>query len=385
MPKLRIIEVVNVRWFNATAWYGLNLSRLLRKAGHEVLVISPPGADSLAAARDMNLDPLPLDLTSLNPAALTHATRRITALLRDFTPHIVNCHRGESLILWGLLKKNAPCALIRTRGDQRPPRGGLPNRLLHTRLTDAVIAANSRSSAQCRDILGVPADRLYTIPGGVDSARFAFDPAGRDRLRRAFGFTPDDLVVGLLGRFDKVKGHAELLEAAQRIIQARADAADARQTRLRLLFIGFPAGLSEQDMKQAARDRGLEKITRITGKVQDVPAHISALDLGIIPSQGSEAIARAALEIMACGVPLIGTDAGVMPDLLSPDATAPVGDLAALTALLDKALFRADLRQTLRTQQKKRMENLTDEAFVHHTLEVYRTALITRVPRGTVS
>ena len=36
---LRVIQVVNVRWFNATAWYGLFLSRLLKDAGHEVLVL----------------------------------------------------------------------------------------------------------------------------------------------------------------------------------------------------------------------------------------------------------------------------------------------------------------------------------------------------------
>ncbi|MDR1218945.1 MAG: glycosyltransferase family 4 protein, partial [Treponema sp.] len=234
MPKLRIIEVVNVRWFNAAAWYGLNLSRLLRKAGHDVLVICPPGADSFAAARDMKLDPFPLNLTCLHPAALARAAIRIAALLREFKPHIVNCHRGENLILWGLLKKHASFRLIRTRGDQRPPRGGIVNRLLHTRLVDAVTASNSRSAAQCRAVLGVHDDCLYVIPGGVDTARFAFDPAGRERVRRAFGFTDDDFVVGLLGRFDPIKGHAELLDAAQRSV------AEFQHPRLRLLFIGFP-------------------------------------------------------------------------------------------------------------------------------------------------
>ncbi|MDR1685124.1 MAG: glycosyltransferase [Desulfovibrio sp.] len=405
MPKLRIIEVVNVRWFNAAAWYGLNLSRLLRRAGHDVQVICPPGTDSFAAARDMKLDPVPLNLTSLHPAALAGAAARIAALVRDFKPHIVNCHRGENLILWGLLKKYASFALIRTRGDQRPPRDGIVNRLLHTRLIDAVTASNSRSAAQCRAVLGVPDDRLYVIPGGVDTVRFTFDPAGRGRVRRTFGFTDEDMVVGLLGRFDKVKGHAELLDAAQRIVSARAGAgirdsrpltgssvqrteansaystemsseAEARQIRLRLLFIGFPAGLSVRDLEQAARARSLEHLTRISsGRVTDMPAHISALDLGVIASQGSEAIARAALEIMACGVPLVGTDAGVMPDLLSPEAVAPVGDAAALTALLDKVLTRPDFRQTLKEQQRQRMASLSDEAFVQQTLKVYRATL----------
>jgi glycosyltransferase involved in cell wall biosynthesis len=404
MLKLRIIEVINVRWFNAAAWYGLNLSRLLRRTGHDVLVICPPGAESFVAAHDMGLDPLALNLTSMRPAALACAATRITGLLRGFRPHIVDCHRGENLILWGLQKKRASFALIRTRGDQRPPKGGIVNRLLHTRLVDAVTTSSSCGAAQCRAVLGVPDDRLYVIPGGVDTARFAFDPAGRVRVRRAFGFTDEDVVVGLLGRFDPIKGHAELLNAVQRIVYARAGGethspltltgsqgqgpetfsahstrtsseTEARQVRLRLLFIGFPAGLSAQDLELAARARNLGHLTRITGKVADMPAHISALDLGVVASQGSEVIARAALEIMACGVPLIGTDVGVMPDLLSPEAAVPVGDAAALTALLDKALSRADFRITLKEQQRQRMKSLNDDAFVRQTLEVYRATL----------
>jgi hypothetical protein len=37
--KLRLIQVVNVRWVNATAWYALFLARLLKEAGHQVLTL----------------------------------------------------------------------------------------------------------------------------------------------------------------------------------------------------------------------------------------------------------------------------------------------------------------------------------------------------------
>ena len=44
--KLRVIQVVNVRWFNATAWYGLWLAKLLREAGHSCEVAALPGTDT---------------------------------------------------------------------------------------------------------------------------------------------------------------------------------------------------------------------------------------------------------------------------------------------------------------------------------------------------
>ena len=135
--RLRIIQVVNVRWFNATAWYGLFLSRLLREAGHEALVLALPGTEAFAKAEAMGLEPAPLNLNSGNPLVLAGELRRLRALLREFKPHVVNCHRGEGLLFWGMFKAlGHPFALVRTRGDQRPPKGNLPNRLLHARLAD---------------------------------------------------------------------------------------------------------------------------------------------------------------------------------------------------------------------------------------------------------
>lgn len=68
--RLRVIQVVNVRWFNATAWYGLFLATLLREAGHEVRVLCPAGTECCDKAREMGLDPEPLDLNKIRAAGV---------------------------------------------------------------------------------------------------------------------------------------------------------------------------------------------------------------------------------------------------------------------------------------------------------------------------
>lgn len=369
--KMRVIEVVNVRWFNATAWYGLNLSRLLRAFGHETLVLALPGTDTFAAAQKFDLSPLPLNQNSANPCELARVLVRMRRLLEEFRPHLVNCHRGEGLIFWGLLKKFFPFALVRTRGDQRPPKGNFPNRFLHDKTIDAVIATNSRTLEQCRRILRTPDARLHLIPGGVDTKRFFPDPAAKAATRRNLGFSPDDFVIGLLGRFDPVKGHAHLMEALARIIHTGC----AQTPRLRLFFIGLPAAFSKEDLMDTARAHGLGAVTVIVSEKTDVPACINAMDLGVCASLGSEAIARATLEIMACAVPLVGTDVGVMPDLLAPEALVPAGDCAALAALLKRTLTEESFRAHLALTQKKRLDSLTDEAFLQNTLKVYHAAI----------
>ena len=371
--RLRIIQVVNVRWFNATAWYGLSLSRLLREAGHEALVLALPGTEAFAKAESMGLEPVPLNLNSGNPLVLAGELRRLRALLREFRPHIVNCHRGEGMLFWGMFKSlGRPFALVRTRGDQRPPKGNLPNRLLHARLADALIVTNTRTARQCREVLGVPEERLHVIPGGVDTARFAPDRQAGQAARAGLGFAPGDTVIGLLGRFDAVKGQRELLEAFARLLRA---AGHDLSGRLRLMLMGFSTSLSEDRVREWIRAYGLEGRVAITGRVERPSDYINAMDVGVVASRGSEAIARAALEIMACGVPLVGTNVGVMPDLLPQEALVPPGDPHALAGLLERAVKDHSFRGALQAYARERMLTLSERSFLEQSMRVYAHVL----------
>ena len=371
---LRILHAVNVRWFNATAWYGLSLARLQREAGHEVLVFGLEGTESFAQAEAMGLKPEPLPLNTVNPLAVPGLLARMRAALRSFRPHVVNCHRGEGLIFWGLLKKGRhPFALVRTRGDQRPPKGNPANTFLHARVADAVIATNSRTARQCRELFGLGPDRLFTVPGGADTRRFAPDRAAGRAVRQRLGFADGDCVLGLLGRFDAVKGQRELIASLGRLV--RCPEAAAFSDRLRLMLMGFATSLDTASVEAWLDEAGLAGRAVITGKVDDVAAHINAMDLGVVASQGSEAIARAAFEIMACGVPLVGTDVGVMPDLLAPHALVPPGGGSALDCLLLRALGDASFLRILAEEQRAAMPRFTQEAFLRDTLRVYETAL----------
>ncbi|MDL2267369.1 glycosyltransferase, partial [Desulfovibrio sp. OttesenSCG-928-G15] len=242
----------------------------------------------------------------------------------------------------------------------------------HSRLVDALVSTNSRTTQQCAEAFSLPDNRLFTIPGGVDTRRFHADPLARARVRAALGYTDKDCVVGLLGRFDQVKGQKELIEA---LCALRKRAAPEDFARIRLMLMGFATSVSQDEVQGWLQEAGLADQTVITGKVEDVVGHINAMDLGVIASQGSEAIARAAFEIMACKVPLIGTDVGVMPDLLAPQALAPVGSAEAFTALVGKACMSEDFRAALRTEQALRMPEYTLPAFLYATMQAYGCAL----------
>jgi glycosyltransferase involved in cell wall biosynthesis len=373
---LRVIQVVNVRWFNATAWYGLFLSSLLREAGHAVRVLCLAGTECFAKAREMGLEPEPLGLNG--PLAAGAAYWRLRRMVRSFRPHIVNCHRGESFVFWGMLRKSGIFRLVRTRGDQRPPKGNFPNILLHAKAADAVIATSSGVAAGMRDILRVPENRVHTILGGVDTRRFFPQPENRRAMREALGLRPDQTAIGLVGRFDAVKGQRELLVAFARLREMMGD--DAR--RLRLVLAGFATtSTSAETVRDWAGAAGVTDSVIFPGRCDAAGALMNALDLGVVASLGSETIARVALEIMACGVPLIGTRVGVMPDLLRDHALVPPGDGEAMATALRRFAAEPSFGDGLRAEQRDRMGDLREKDFLEKTLAVYRNALAGPVGR----
>ena len=371
---MRTIQVVNVRWYNATAWYGVTLAHCLQKAGHESLVAGLAGTPPLEKARALGLPTVELPFNSQTPGKLVELWQGMDRLVRDFRPDVVNCHRGEAFVLWALLKMRHNFALVRTRGDRRLPRGGAVNRWLHCRAADAVIATNSLMTRHFAEVLHVPSARLYTILGGVDTNRFHADKDAGVEVRRQYGYTDDDIVMGLLGRMDDVKGIRESIVAL-----ARARERSAEAGRIRFLIIGFDSEFSTADVARWTREQGLGElgdIVTVTGRVDRPEAVINALDFGILASLGSEAIARAALEIMASGVPLISSTTGVMPDLLPEEYCFAPGDTEAMAGRMIQATDKG-WRDALAGVCLDRIfkGGLRLEDFLEASLKVYDKAL----------
>lgn len=362
---MKIFQVINVRWYNATAWYAITLSRLLMNAGHEVTVLTQEGTNSEKRARDMGLNTISVDLNTNNPLRLANATRHIIQLLRTHRPDIVNCHRGEGFFLWGLLKlAGFPFKLVRTRGDQRPPRSDAFNRWLHAKVADAVVTTNQRMADYFLRKMNTPSKGVWLIHGGVDMDEFAFDPTGREAVRNEFGFAPDDVVIGLVGRFDRVKGHKETIEAV-------ANLRRRGMANVRLFLIGFDTAMTTAEIQQSIDENDVADITRISGKRDDVAACISALDIGVVASLWSEAIARSALEIMAAGRPLVSTNVNVMPDLVRPPALIEPGSPEQMADTLETMIQKPEILESVAETQQRRISQLTLDEFLKRSLNLY--------------
>ena len=131
-------------------------------------------------------------------------------------PDIVNCHRSESFLLWAYLKRQFHYKLVRTRGDQRLPKQNFLNKYTYNTLSDAIIVTNSRMAQYYEKEMGISSSKIFTILGGVDTTIFFPKKDTRLETRKEFGFTENDIVLGVIGRLDPIKGQFETLYAFQK-------------------------------------------------------------------------------------------------------------------------------------------------------------------------
>jgi len=322
---MRFLHVVNVRWYNATAWYAVNLSRILQGYGHDVIVLGLPGTPPLEKAREFSLETVELNLNSNNPIKIIHNIHEMNKLLKRFVPDVVNCHRGEFFWYFALTKllNKKSFKLIRTRGDIREPKKGVFNKLFHSACGRIIVSGEMIKNKYVEN-LGISPSKISVVYGGVNDKKFVFNKNARAEVRKEWGFGKDDYVVGIVGRFDYVKGHENLIRAVSKLYH------DNDVKNVRLVLIGYETNLSNEDIKNLLRNNRIEEISVITGFRDDIADCISALDVGVVASTGSEAICRVAFELMAEGVPVVASDVGVLPEIIPTENIYPKNDIDAL-------------------------------------------------------
>jgi len=323
---VRILNVINVRWFNATAWYAVNLSSALKRRGHDIAVCGLPGTPPVLKAQGIGLDTFEASINKSNPFSVLAGMGAMDKILMTYQPDVIICNRGE--FYWYFAYKRMTkqkYKLIRVRGDIRPPKKGWLNKIFHNKCTDAIVTSGKFIKQQYRDIFDTPEIGLNVIYGGVDTDIFKPSSFAKIKLRDEFGFTDENFVVGIVGRFDPIKGHENLIKAVAKLYHTW-------RKNIRLVIAGFDAVSTTKDIEKMLDENGIREITVMTGKREDIADIYNSLDVCVISSLGSEAICRVGMEAMACGVPIITSDTGVLPEISKN--VYPKDDWEALASLI---------------------------------------------------
>jgi glycosyltransferase involved in cell wall biosynthesis len=178
---------------------------------------------------------------------------------------------------------------------------------------------------------GAQRQRVHAIYNGVDSSRFF--PARNLQVRATLGIPSDAQMLLFIGNLKPAKGCVDLLDAFI--------ATAGSQPELHLVVIGD--GAARVTMTQRAAQAGLAARLHLVGKVEHelLPDWFAATDLFCLPSH-NEGVPNVVLEAMACGVPVLATRVGGIPEVVPEFAgvLVPAQDGPALAAALSAALAR---------------------------------------------
>lgn len=169
---------------------------------------------------------------------------------------------------------------------------------------------------------GVKAEHLRVLYNPLNLEYFKPDPELRQLTRKSFAYADDDIVLGFIGALHPDKGILQLADAVnQAMLQI---------PRLKALWLGDGRGADALDGKLNGGGFGLRHARYQW--TADVRPYIAALDMLAMPSVESETFGRISIEAQACGVPVLCSDIGGIPETLSPSVTGmllPPGDVAA--------------------------------------------------------
>jgi len=235
-----------------------------------------------------------------------------------------------------------------------PPFGTLERRVYAA--SAAAIAGNAEAKTILRDKGYKKA--VAVIPQfGVDPLSFV------PRPRQHQGF-----VIGFLNRLVPAKGPFLALDAL---------AALPGDTRLR--FVGD--GPVRTEIAAEIERRGLEKRAVVEPRVPSatMPDVLNELDVVLLPSlttpSWKEQFGRVLVEAMACGVPVIGSNSGEIPNVIGDAGmVVPEGDTRALSAALQQLYDDGALRRKLAESGRQRvLERYTHARIAAATGELYRS------------
>jgi glycosyltransferase involved in cell wall biosynthesis len=309
----------------------------LRERGHEVHITARPATWLWQRAQENGFTLLPVTVRyHLDFAVL----RSYLHLLRAGRYDIVNTHFSPDYLVPALAARWVrQRGIVMTRYVVKPWRGF--RRWLYGAALYPHIITVSEAVRSALRAGGIPADRMTTVHGGVETRRKEVAPAC---LRAELGIAEETALIGIVSRIAPEKGHRALLEAMRDV---KADAV--------CLVVG--EGPEEAALRDYARAHNLEARVRFLGWRLDSDAVMAALDIVVQPSLWEEACSLAIMEAMSLARPVVATRVGGNVELIAPGETGmlvPKADAPALADALNALARDAAMRRRMGAAARER-------------------------------
>lgn len=333
----------------------------LKNAGVDVLGILPSGWTE--GGRDLNAGSLPSDLFRVFPIIGKNRINRfffpdilgVLKTIRDFRPDIVHLVEEPSSLVNLEFLTLLQLASPRTKIVVQSFENILSRRKFYSQAIERIVL----SGADC--LVTVPHEgidlwekkgfskRILQIPLGIDLQTFS-PSKGKDVQEQS---ASQSLKVGYVGRLVNEKGIYDLFEACSSLAKAGYS--------LSLSYRGN--GPERENLERRIRADTSSLAIQVSSAlpVSELKEFYRSLDVLALPSRTTptwkEQFGRVIVEAMACGIPVIGSSSGEIPNVIGNGGMVfDEGNVLALEECLKKLLLSPGLRNELSQNARKKAE-----------------------------
>jgi glycosyltransferase involved in cell wall biosynthesis len=298
---------------SSTSWGGLEMNQLknaswMKERGHTVFLLCKKDSPIEKAAKEALIPTI--NIEKHKKYYDFRAGKKLASIIDDFyiTHLIVRDTRDMSV---AVIAKRKAKAILHLSYFMEMQLGVKKTNLLHTirfSYFDLWSCPLNWLQQQVLTMTKMKASKVKVIPSGLDLRQFDIE-LSKSEAREQLNVPSDGVIVGLIGRFDPHKGQVLVLEAMKL----------AKDKQFICCFLGEPtkeAGTEYVDlMNKTIDDNQLTDRVFIRPFRKDIATFFKAIDVFVMASK-AETFGMVTIEAMACGVPVIASNAGGSPEIL---------------------------------------------------------------------
>ncbi len=274
---------------------------------------------------------------------------RLYRLFRDARPHIIQTHNWGTLLEGVSSGKVAgvPIIIHAEHGTVEERKRNIVIQRWVWKHIDQVLGVSEAHRMKLAQVIGFPLNKIKIIGNGIDLNRFSVQ-GDKARIRGQLGLPLEGCYIGAVGGLRPVKDHALLLRAMAKLM--------GRSEALRLVVSG--GGPLADTLQSQALSLGIQGRTHFLGARDDIHNILNTLDIFVLPSK-SEAMPLSLLEAMACGLPVVASAVGGIPEMVENGQTGmlvPPKDETALVAALERLIANEKERTAMGIAARQAVE-----------------------------
>ena len=361
--QLRILHLSTAKTWRGGEQQIAYLAEELRSQGIRQWIFCAKGSKMEAFCRERGFEIFPFSKGfSLNPI-VAWRIRQLCRRLGITHLHAHDSHAHTFAVLASLFFKNNTPLIVHRRVDF-PIGGSFFSKWKYNHPLVRRIVCVSHFIKKLIEPAIRDTSRLAVVHSGIDLRKFEEKLLLTGKLRSEFNVPAGEWLIANVAAIAPHKDYFTFVKTAEILLLQHFPA--------RFFIIGGDGG-EEAAIREWMEQKRLSEKIILTGFRPDVPEILPEIDLLLFTSK-TEGLGTSLLDAMACGVPVVATHAGGIPEIVEDEVSgllAPVSDAESLARQVRRLLEEPGLKQRLTQAAHRNVQAFSKEKMAAAILDLY--------------